>query len=171
MSKEFNLNLHVDRLLMDEPFFTALSRKVDKRATKAIPTAGVRVNPDTAQFEMIYNPEFFEKLNDVQRKGVLKHEFYHLVFEHVTSRRPSDANSKMWNIATDLAINSHLQGELPENCCMPGTNPFSDYELFLSAEAYMAMLKKDCKNNDNGSGESADDKENSAFCSFIFSNT
>ena len=71
----FDLNKHVARLLMDEPFFAALSRRVDKKVG-AIPTAGVRVNPETAQFEMLYNPAFFEGLTDVQRAGVLKHEFY-----------------------------------------------------------------------------------------------
>ena len=58
----FDLKLHAYRLLMDEPFFAALSRKIEKRADNSIPTAGVRVDPDTAQFEMIYNPEFFASL-------------------------------------------------------------------------------------------------------------
>ena len=71
----FDLNMHVTRLLRDEPFFAELSRKMDKRSSKAIPTAGVRVNPETAQFEMLYNPEFFQGLTDAQRKGVLIHEF------------------------------------------------------------------------------------------------
>ena len=55
---KFNLNIHVARLLMKEPFFAALSRRIDKRASTALPTAGVRVNPETAQFEMLYNPSF-----------------------------------------------------------------------------------------------------------------
>ena len=50
-NKPFNLNMHTARLLMREPFFAALSRRIDKISTTAIPTAGVRVNPDTAQFE------------------------------------------------------------------------------------------------------------------------
>ncbi len=44
----FNLNKHVARLLMSEPFFAAISRRVDKRANNGIPTAGVRINPVTA---------------------------------------------------------------------------------------------------------------------------
>ena len=71
---KFDLNKHVARLLMDEPFFAALSRRVDKKVGP-IPTAAVRVNPDNAQFEMLYNPEFFERLTDKERAGVLKHEF------------------------------------------------------------------------------------------------
>ena len=64
----FDLNIHTARLLMDEPFFAAISRRIDKRATYAIPTAGVMVNPDSGQFEMLYNPEFFEKLTDDERR-------------------------------------------------------------------------------------------------------
>ena len=119
-STSFDLNMHTARLLMQEPFFAALSRRINKSASKAIPTAGVRVNPNTSQFEMIYNPEFFDKLSDEHRTGVLKHEFYHIIFEHVTDRKPEDINPRIWNFATDLSINSHLDGKLPEGCLMPG---------------------------------------------------
>jgi predicted metal-dependent peptidase len=60
--------------------------------------------------------------------------------------------SKMWNIATDLAINSHLVGQLPEQCCMPGEGPFADMELGKSAEFYFAALKKKAEENE-GEGE------------------
>jgi len=158
----FDLNKHVHRLLMDEPFFAALSRRIDKRIDKSIPTAGVRVNSSTGHFEMIYNPDFFEQLPDIEKKGVLKHEFYHLIFEHVTGRRPDGINPKAWNIATDLAINSHLVGELPEQCCMPGRGPFEQYEPGMSAEAYLNQLKKEMGDNggdgnQSGSGDGSSD--------------
>ena len=66
----FDLKLHAYRLLMDEPFFAALSRKIEKRADYNIPTAGVRVCPDSAQFEMIYNPDFFASLPEEHVRGV-----------------------------------------------------------------------------------------------------
>ena len=115
----FDLNKHVHRLLMDEPFFAALSRRIDKRIDKSIPTAGVRVNPSSGHFEMLYNPDFFEELPDIQRKGVLKHEFYHLIFEHTTTRRHDP--HIIWNYATDLAINSLInEKELPKGGLIPG---------------------------------------------------
>ena len=153
----FDLKLHAYRLLMDEPFFAALSRKIEKRANYGIPTAGVRVDPDTAQFEMAYNPDFFAKLPEEQIRGVLKHEFYHLIFEHVTSRKPEGVPHMKWNIAADLAINSHLQGELPENCCMPGVGPFADLPLGKSAEWYLANFPEQPeKEGGSGSGESGE---------------
>jgi len=150
----FDLKLHAYRLLMDEPFFAALSRKIEKRASNAIPTAGVRVCPDTAQFEMIYNPEFFESLSEEHVRGVLKHEFYHLIFEHVTSRKPEGVNHKAWNIAADLAINSHLVGELPEMACMPGVGPFEDLPLGQTAEWYLANFPEREEGEDSEDGDS-----------------
>jgi predicted metal-dependent peptidase len=137
----FDLNIHTARLLQSEPFFASLSRRVNKIKSDMVPTAGVRVNPDSERFELFYNPNFFESLTDVQRTDVLKHEFYHLIFEHVTSRKPEGINPKMWNFATDLAINSHLN-DLPEGCLKPGITPFEDFPPGLSAEAYLKLLKK-----------------------------
>ena len=142
----FNLNDHTYRLLESEPFFASLSRRINKRMTKAIPTAGVRVT-DQGQFEMVYNPDFFLSLTPKQRSGVLKHEFYHLIFGHVTGDRFHKATggkmTKIWNVATDLAINSHLVGELPELACIPGQNQFANFPLGKSAEWYHAELKKE----------------------------
>jgi len=148
----FDLNKHTARLLQAEPFFAALSRRIDKRASNAVPTAGVKVNED-GHFEMIYNPEFFEKLTDIERAGVLKHEFYHLVFEHVTGRLPEEGMTKLWNFATDLAINSNLQGELPEGCLMPGVGHFEDMPVGLTAEAYFKLLKEKQEEQDQEEGQ------------------
>jgi len=159
--KEFNLNMHTARLLMNEPFFAGVSRRVDKRPNRGIPTAGVRINPKTVQFEMVYNPDFFAKLTDKQKLGVLKHEFYHLVFDHVTGRNPSPPTedgkpgefAKLWNYATDLAINSHIRDELPDMCLMPGEKEFADYPVGKSAEWYYEELKKNPPEDKGGGGE------------------
>ena len=150
----FDLKLHAYRLLIEEPFFAALSRRIEKKENYGIPTAGVRVNPDSGHFEMAYNPDFFEKLSDVEKAGVLKHEFYHLIFDHVTTRKPEGVPHAKWNIAADLAINSHLVGELPEQCCMPGEGPFAELPLGESAEWYLANLPEDEESEGNqGDGE------------------
>jgi predicted metal-dependent peptidase len=61
----------------------------------------------------MYNPEFMGALSDKHKLGVLKHEFYHIIFEHVTGRKPADGLKRIDNIAMDLAINSHIRDELP----------------------------------------------------------
>ena len=154
----FDLNMHTFKLLQSEPFFAGLSRRIHKVESRAIPTAGVMIDKETAQFIMLYNPDFFADLTEEQRLGVLMHEFYHLIFEHVTGRLPPEGMSKMWNVATDLAINSFLVGKLPEGGCIPTQEPFQDYPLEKSAEWYFSELQNDPQfepppNNGEGEGE------------------
>ena len=174
----FDLNLHTYRLLAAEPFFAAISRQVHKEASTAIPTAGVRINKETGQYEMLYNPAFMASLPDNEKIGVLMHEFYHLVFDHVATRLPEGGMSKQWNIATDLAING-LPGvidKIPAIGCIPGKGPFATYPAEQSADYYMERLKQDKEQSQqdgdgdkgegdgngepsdgNGSGDSFDD--------------
>lgn len=161
MSESFDLNKHTFRLLQNEPFFAALSRRIHKHPTDSIPTAGVAINKDTAQFEMYYNPEFMASLSDDHKLGVLMHEFYHIIFEHVTGRLPPEGMNIMWNIATDLAINSHLIGKLPDMACIPAQDKFEDYPIGKAAEWYYSKLKNDDQfkpddGQDQGDGEGAE---------------
>ena len=146
----FDLNIMLYSLLKEEPFFAALSRHVDKRESKSCPTAGVRVTEE-GRYEMLYNNEFFEGLTDAERKGVLMHEFYHLLLEHVTTRKPEDDKLfRRWNVAADLAINSHIpRNMLPEKACIPGEGPFEKYPAKQVAEYYFARLNQE--DNDDGS--------------------
>ena len=166
----FNLNMHTHRLLHDEPFFAALSRRIDKRASTSVPTAGVRVTED-GRYEMVYNPDFMERMIEECGKvrenrdnafrwvrGILMHEFYHLIYGHVTTRLPEEGLSKLWNIAADLAINTHIADELPPLACVPSVGPFAELEAGLSADVYYKLLKKDQEEKD----ESNDDSEGSS---------
>lgn len=152
----FDLDLHTYRLLTSEPFFAAISRQVHKSPSTAIPTAGVRINKETAQYEMLYNPEFMAKLPDNEKLGVLMHEFYHIIFDHVTERLPPEGMTKMWNIATDLAING-LPGvidKIPSIGCIPGKGPFAHLPPEQSADFYFEELKKQKdKDKDKEEGE------------------
>ena len=153
---EFNLNMHTAKLLMEEPFFAAISRRVDKRASRSIPTAGVMINPDTAQFEMLYNPDWFATLTPQERLAVLKHEYYHIIFKHVTDRRPDGVPMLRWNIATDLAINSHITN-LPEGGLIPGIGKFKDLPSGESAEWYLnSMPEFEEESGDQGEGAQRD---------------
>ena len=170
----FNLNMHTHRLLQDEPFFAALSRRIDKRATTSVPTAGVHITQD-GRFEMLYNPDFMERMieecGDTKEnrdnpyrwvRGILMHEFYHLIYGHVTTRMPEEGMSKLWNIATDLAINTHIPDELPPSGCIPGRGPFAQLEPELSADAYYKILQDDeqaSEDDSDGSKDSSGDDE------------
>jgi predicted metal-dependent peptidase len=162
-TETFDLNKHTFRLLQQEPFFASLSRRIHKAPSRHVPTAGVRINPQSAQFEMLYNPEFMAGLTDKEKLGVLMHEYYHIIFEHVTTRLPSEGMSMKWNVATDLAINSHIADMLPEGGCIPSKvgTPFEKYPLGLSAEAYLKLIEEDeqFKNEDGEGGQGGEGGE------------
>lgn len=156
-NRDFNLNFHIFRLLKDEPFFAALSRRIDKVRTTSIPTAAITVDKTSARPILLYNEEFFKGLaNDLERRAILKHEFFHVVFEHVTTRMPDKGMTQLWNVAFDLAINSHLKDELPKEfkvpgkeettgCCIPGEKGFEEMPLFKSGEWYHFKLQQKVK--------------------------
>ena len=155
----YDLENDVFRLMINEPFFAAISRHITKRATESVPTAGVRVTED-GHFEMVYSEKFFEKLPDEQRRGVLKHEMYHLILDHCLGRSPDGRKiSKRWNFATDLSINCYLKGELPDFALMPDKFNYPDG---LTAEDYYKRLEKDKKgeggkcDGNHSSGEGAE---------------
>ena len=168
MKTEFDLKLHLHRLLSDEPFFSAISRRVNKSASRGLPTAGVTVDKDTLQFKMLYNPDFFQDMEENKVKGVLMHEFYHLIFKHVTSRKPENVPHLVWNIAGDLAINSMIGADnLPEGCCIPGGKQFEDYPLGKTAEFYLEKMKDDEQFGDgNGGFKDLDGQSGSDFGNF-----
>jgi predicted metal-dependent peptidase len=122
---DFNLDRHLITFLQDTPFFAELSRHIRKVPTDSMPTAAVAFDEKYDDITLYWNPEFFRGMTDAEVRGVLVHEFYHLIFCHLTARRKTPA--KMWNVATDLAINSIISGHsnmaLPSGCLMPGKFP------------------------------------------------
>lgn len=159
--KNFRLDYHLISFMKEEPFFSTMLRHIRREKTSQVPTAGV-----TAQdgcFTLYWNPEFLASLKAREIIGLLKHECYHLIFKHCTTR--SQKPYKMWNIATDLAINSIIdKRDLPEGGLIPGcplsgiekiTDPLQkeawqrlsdlikDFPLNMSSEWYMEKLKND----------------------------
>lgn len=145
----YNLEQDVFRLLREEPFFAAISRIVNKIPAAHVRTAGVRVTED-GNFEMYYNPDWMESLPDIQRRGIIKHEMYHLLFEHCTGRivEPGKPITRMQNAAADMAINCHLKGEVPAEGWFPEKMGFEDY---LSYEQYLALIEAKVSKEKNGS--------------------
>ena len=151
--KPYDLERDAFSLMRDEPFYARIFARIDKTATTGIPTAGVRFNKEKLRFELVYNPIFMGSLSRAARIDVLKHEGAHIFLDHCTSRQVAEEQHRMWNIATDLAINSYLEN-LPEGCCMPGVGPFEKYPLYQSAEWYFNKLKQDGEpEQEQGEGE------------------
>lgn len=125
-------------LLGSTGFFASLVRNMDKVCTRSIPTLGVAFRRDLDRFVLYWNPDFVKKievegnakldgLGDTQMRNVLVHEVMHVALKHCTVRRREP--HFLWNIATDLAINSMIVGQdkhsdgysaLPDGGLIPG---------------------------------------------------
>jgi len=124
----FDIQDHLIRFLLDEPFYGRITRCLEKESTTAIPTAGVAVRD--GNLKLYYNPAFCAGLlkeGPHKVKGLLKHEALHLVFEHCTSRRLTPHS--VANIAADCAINSLIpEHELPNCGIWPGKAELLNHE-------------------------------------------
>lgn len=145
---DFNIERHLIPFLQECTFFAELSRHLTKVPTRDMPTAAVAYDTRSDQISLYYNPDFMESLSNLEIKGVLTHEFYHLVFGHLNARRHTPP--KMWNVATDLAINSiimdnagrrHVSNDegidsrpLPKGALIPGQWPIHPDGRELSKE-------------------------------------
>lgn len=136
-------------ILMNEPFLSTMALKINRKVDNSMPTAYVGVERDGVDlcFVLGYNSDFMRSLTREVQLGVIKHELYHLVFNHITSRGVGDKKmAKLWNIATDLAINSIIGADhLPKVCLVPGQRPL-DSQTGKPAENkvadYIAKAKK-----------------------------
>lgn len=134
----FDLDRILITMMKDDPFFCHVSRYIRKLETSIIPTAAVSYANN--EFVMYWNPVFFSLLTENSIKGIIKHELYHIILDHITTRRRD--NKVLWNIATDLAINSllvHSGTELPEGCLIPGQKFVIPHDRKLKEEEQNAQ--------------------------------
>jgi len=150
--KNFYLNDHIIDVISGEPFFGIFSRNIDKKRTKNIPTAGVKWDKEKSCFSLSYNPYFLGSLENNEIAAVLKHEFYHCIFMHVTDRLPFDPKEdqkkfRRWNLATDCAINSlpDIKDDMIEGAIYPENYDLPDMK---SADFYMSNLPEDAEKQD-----------------------
>lgn len=111
---DYTIKQHFAHFMTNSPFFCELSRHVRKFPTKSLPTIGVAYDMRNDEVCMAYNPDFMKTLTNWETNGVLRHEFYHLVFGHLNARRKTPP--QMWNVAADLAINSIILDTPGTNC-------------------------------------------------------
>ncbi len=167
---EYNIDREMVLLLMGEPFLGTFGMSLVKVEDWACDTAYVGVNKYNLSLIVGYNPDFMRGLTSMERQGVLKHEYYHALLMHVTERSMADRKRfRIWNVATDLAINSIIlersEKHLPDFCLLPGRAPkfcedkelsdlIKSFPTMQSADFYMDRLeefaeKNGRKNEDN----------------------
>jgi predicted metal-dependent peptidase len=89
------------KLIIDQPFFGTLCMRLKPVETTKLDTGA------TDGVSLLYNPNWFLKLNQWERVGFLAHEVMHCVFMHMLRRQKRQ--HKKWNIACDYNININLE--------------------------------------------------------------
>ena len=117
----FDMNPFLVELMWSEPFYARILRGITKKRTEQIPTAGVMVKEGEVTY--LYNPRFAASLakdEGVKKiKGLNIHECLHLVYAHCSERKLTP--HRIWNYATDCAINSVIPRDLLPDCgIIPG---------------------------------------------------
>jgi predicted metal-dependent peptidase len=176
----FDMDRYLVRLMWDEPFYARLMRGINKKRTTQIPTAGVAVTDGYVTY--YWNPWFVASLEKDEGApkviGLAVHECLHLAYSHCTTRMHKD-HARLWNYATDLAINCQIPvDKLPSCGIWPGkefkpvsdeirakvgddrANKFdalsqliADLPLFLAAEEYFTLLMQNQDARDAVEGE------------------
>lgn len=96
----------ITKMISYYPYYANLIMQMDKKLTNEVPIAAVSV---TSRINLYVNPESFGSLPMSVRIGVLLHECYHILHDHIgRSKSVAKKFNKALNIAADRAINEHL---------------------------------------------------------------
>lgn len=107
------------KLYTEEPLLGMVGLYLGKYADFKCKTAYVMCDK-THNLRLGFSPEFMSTLPANHKLGVLKHEYYHVIFMHILGRQPTDKNEwQCWNIAADLVVNYFVAHESPTKPCDP----------------------------------------------------
>lgn len=109
-------------LYMSDPFLGGVSLDITKVADQACQTAYVGVRKNGARHEVIlgFSPKFMRGMSKEERKGVICHELYHVIFSHIFHRSVAKTTDQMmWNWACFPAGTILADGSKIEN---PGSS-------------------------------------------------
>ncbi len=91
------------KLVLQQPFFACIILSQELKITRSVPTCAVNGK------HLFCNPDWYLGMDPKERLTVMAHEAMHLTNKHNLRRK--DRERRLWNIATDIAINKHLVNE------------------------------------------------------------
>lgn len=130
-------------LYKKQPFFWQLIHYLKLRPSKVIPTAAVDINGN-----MPFNMKLFDECDNDDLTFILAHELMHLVTT-THKRFPVGADFRLWNIASDIAINKIIidKAGIPNIKvlkCLYGPD-FAKYDNWTTEKIYYDLLENGCK--------------------------
>lgn len=126
-------------LMLKEPFYGMFLIMLNKTwDNKKVPTAGVGRNG--INYNLFINENFWDILQDGQKRGLLKHELLHIGFFHLTDFDHM-SDKLIANIAQDIEINQYIEkGDLPPGPQLPETYPELKLEPKKGSNYYYEKL-------------------------------
>ena len=158
MTKQESLSRTSKSLMLKEPYYGFFLLALNKIWNNKVPTAGV--SKSGINYQLYINEEFWEKLSEDHKIGLLKHELLHIAFGHLTMYFKF-SDKKLANVAMDMEINQYIDSQyLPEG----GIN-IEDYsELNLDYKAgcryyydKLSKAKDDKEQNGTSGSQKLDD--------------
>lgn len=135
-------------LLFDEPYYGHFMSSLNRSFSRDLPTAGVA--KDGIGVKLLVNPDFFESLSDLHRKGLIKHELLHIALDHLIMA-DSFADKKLFNIAADLEINQHIKPNwLPEGAITMDSFPDMNLPYKAGTKEYYKLLQEEKDKGQDG---------------------
>jgi len=142
-------------------FYGLFLTEVNKFFSTRIPTACLAKHPNAKIPVMLFNPDFWDKLNEKQRTFLVLHETQHLIDQAFLFCKEFALEKPLDNIALDLTINSRLminyknELEFIEGGMLPANFPELQLEEERDSLYYYNKLKeaKDKKEESKGKGE------------------
>jgi predicted metal-dependent peptidase len=126
-------------LMLKEPFYGMFLIMLNKTwENKRIPTAAVSRNG--INYNLMLNENFWDILQEGQKRGLLKHELLHIGFFHLTDFGHM-TDHLIANIAQDIEINQYIdKGDLPPGPQLPETYPELKLEPKKGSNYYYEKL-------------------------------
>lgn len=139
MRKDEELALAGKELMLEQPFYGMFLIGLNKEWNESIPTAGV--SKHNINYKLVINTEFWDKLPQPHKKGLLWHELLHIVFDHL-NLRDEFVDKKLFNIAADCELNQYIEYDfLPEGAILPKSFPNLKLKNKAGTNYYYNMLQ------------------------------
>lgn len=133
-------------------FYASLLMQCRMQDGKDLPKdALAAVSVQNGRILLHIDPARLESFSVEQVARILEHECLHLVLEHLGRRE--NRHPFLWNVATDLAVNSLIHGM--DMGLLAGKAPFSDFPTRKSADFYYGLVRDKAGNHEitfNGDG-------------------
>ena len=134
-----NIEKEIVHLIKEKPFYAHFLQQMRRIETERIKTFAVNI---TDGINLYINPKFYDKIKPLERVACLEHEVLHILNKHLL--RCEDREPKIFNIASDIAINPYIE-TLPKGALYPKEfklEPYKESEYY-----YKKLLENSTKIN------------------------